>query len=243
MLGIAWNLSWVLPALNLIAFLGALATHRIKKGIVAAAISIVAIFTAFVVFWFLVSEILQNGFLADQITWFQIAETKIILGFYVDRLTVLLLGLITFVALIVQVYSFGYMKNEPRFGWFFTVNAFFVAAMLALVLADNLLFLYFAWELVGLGSYLLIGFWYDRRSAAEAAKKAFITTRIGDVALLIGIIVLFKSTGTFQISTIIDHAQSGLIGSQTILISSILIFILWSEFNSFRFLVNSCFKF
>ncbi len=225
MLGIVWNLSWVLPALNLIAFLGALATHRIKKGIVAAAISIVAIFTAFVVFWFLVSEILQNGFLADQITWFQIAETKIILGFYVDRLTVLLLGLITFVALIVQVYSFGYMKNEPRFGWFFTVNAFFVAAMLALVLADNLLFLYFAWELVGLGSYLLIGFWYDRRSAAEAAKKAFITTRIGDVALLIGIIVLFKSTGTFQISTIIDHAQSGLIGSQTILISSILIFI------------------
>ena len=120
MLGIAWNLSWVLPALNLIAFLGALATHRIKKGIVAAAFSMTAIFVAFVVFWFLVSEILKNGFLADQITWFQVAETKIILGFYVDRLTVLLLGLITFVALIVQIYSFGYMKNEPRFGWFFT---------------------------------------------------------------------------------------------------------------------------
>ena len=225
MLGIAWSLSWVLPALNLIAFLGALATYRIKKGIVAAGFSLVAIFAAFVVFWFLVSEVLENGFLSDQMTWFQIAETKIIFGFYVDRLTLLLLGLITFVALIVQVYSFGYMKKEPRFGWFFTVNAFFVASMLALVLADNLLFLYFAWELVGLGSYLLIGFWYERRSAAEAAKKAFITTRIGDVALLIGIIVLFKSTGTFQISTIIDYAQSGLIGSETILIASILIFL------------------
>ena len=77
---------------------------------------------------------------------------------------------------------------------YFAAHALFAAAMLALVLADNLVFLYVAWELVGLGSFLLIGFWYERRSAAEAAKKAFITTRIGDVGLLIGIILLYRAT-------------------------------------------------
>jgi NADH-quinone oxidoreductase subunit L len=97
--------------------------------------------------------------------------------------------------------------------------------MLTLVLSDNLIFLYFAWELVGLGSYLLIGFWYDKRSAAEAAKKAFITTRIGDVGLLIGIILLFRATGTFEISAIIEAAQSGQISAATLNWSAFLIFL------------------
>ena len=104
-------------------------------------------------------------------------------GVLVDKLSVVMLGLVTFIALLVQIYSLGYMKGDPRFGWYFAAHALFAAAMLALVLADNLLFLYIAWELVGLGSYLLIGFWWEKRSAAEAAKKAFITTRIGDVGL------------------------------------------------------------
>ena len=97
-------------------------------------------------------------------------------GVAVDRLSVTMLGLVTFVALLVQVYSLEYMRGQPRFGWYFAAHALFAAAMLALVLADNLLFLYIAWELVGLGSYLLIGFWYERRSAAEAAKKVILQT-------------------------------------------------------------------
>ena len=108
---------------------------------------------------------------------------------------------------------------------YFSLHALFAGSMLLVVLADNLLFLYFAWELVGLGSYLLIGFWFDRRSAAEAAKKAFITTRIGDVGLLIGIIILFKATGTFHISSIIHVAQNGGISDSTIMWSSLLIFL------------------
>ena len=123
------------------------------------------------------------------------------------RISVTMLGLVTFVALLVQVYSLGYMRHDghddPGLGRYYAFHSLFAAAMLALVLADNLVFLYIAWELVGLGSYLLIGFWYERRSAAEAAKKAFVTTRIGDVGLLIGIILLFNATGTFEISTII----------------------------------------
>ena len=101
--------------------------------------------------------------------------------------------------------------------------------MLSLVLAGNLLFLYIAWELVGLGSYLLIGFWYERRSAAEAAKKAFVTTRIGDVGLLIGIILLYKATGTFEIQAIF-HAverglETGLISQATVNTATFLIFL------------------
>ena len=140
-----------------------------------------------------------------------------------------MLGLVTFVALVVQVYSLGYMRGEPRFGWYFAAHALFVAAMLALVLADNLLFLYIAWELVGLGSYLLIGFWYERRSAAEAAKKAFVTTRIGDVGLLIGIILLFKTTGTFEIQAIFHDVEQRLDTGQTsqayVNIAALLIFL------------------
>ena len=162
---------------------------------------------------------------AYSINWITLGDTNITWGVVVDRLSVTMLGLVTFVALLVQVYSIGYMKGDPRIAWYFAAHALFVAAMLALVLADNLLFLYIAWELVGLGSYLLIGFWYERRSAAEAAKKAFVTTRIGDVGLLIGIILLFNSTGTFEISRIFELAEAGEISQFTLNTSTILIFL------------------
>ena len=101
--------------------------------------------------------------------------------------------------------------------------------MLALVLADNLVFLYLAWELVGLGSYLLIGFWHEKRSAAEAAKKAFVTTRIGDVGLLIGIILLYRATGTFDISGVIHAVENGvgtgLISQATVNLAMFLVFL------------------
>ena len=112
----------------------------------------------------------------------------------------------TFVALLVQVYSLEYMRGDPRFGWYFAAHSLFAAAMLALVLADNLIFLYLSWELVGWGRTSSSASWYERRSAAEAAKKAFVTTRMGDVALLIGIILLFRETGTFDF---VDHLPRG----------------------------------
>ena len=98
----------------------------------------------------------------------------------------------------VKIYSVGYMQGDPRYGWYFAVLSLFVASMLTLVLADNLLLLYVAWEGVGFCSFLLIGFYWERRSAAEAAKKAFITTRIGDVGFLIGIILLWREAGHLQ---------------------------------------------
>ncbi len=131
------------------------------------------------------------------------------LGFQVDPLAIVMLAVVTFVGLMVQVYSTGYMKGDRRYGWYFAAISLFVAAMLTLVLADNFLLLYVAWEGVGLGSYLLIGFWHEKRSAAEAAKKAFVTTRIGDVGLLIGIILLWREAGTFDMSEIFEFARGG----------------------------------
>lgn len=121
-------------------------------------------------------------------------------GILIDPLTVVLLGLVTFVALGVQLYSLDYMKGDARFGWYFAWQALFVAAMLTLVLADNFLLLYIAWELVGLCSYLLIGFWFENPGPREAAKKAFVVTRIGDVGLLVGILLLWVNVGSFSMS-------------------------------------------
>jgi len=156
--------------------------------------------------------------------WIEYAGFRLRLGFAVDQLTIVMLVVVSFVALMVQVYSVGYMKDDPHYGWFFTCMSLFAAAMLTLVLADNFLLLYIAWEGVGFCSYLLIGFWNERRSAAEAAKKAFVTTRIGDVGLLIGIIMLWRATGTFDMREIFHAAEAGVMSQPYLTTAVILIF-------------------
>src|SRR4029079_7710362 len=100
------------------------------------------------------------------------------------------------VGALIFIYSYGYMAADQNFTRFFCFLALFAAAMLGLVIANSLLLLFMCWELVGLASYLLIGFWYHKPSAAAAAKKAFITTRIGDVFFFLGIVWLYSETGT-----------------------------------------------
>ena len=143
---------------------------------------------------------------------------------YVDSITVVMIAVISIVTLMVMVYSVGYMHGEARYGWYFAALSFFAAAMLTLVVAGNLLMLYLAWEGVGLASYLLIGFWWERQSAAEAAKKAFVTTRIGDVGLLIGIILLWRAAGTFDIQEIIRFAQDGGFDERYLTVTMLLVF-------------------
>ena len=144
-------------------------------------------------------------------------------GIIIDPLTVVLLGLVTFVALGVQLYSLEYMKGDPRFGWYFAWQALFVAAMLTLALADNFLLLYIAWELVGLCSYLLIGFWFENPGPREAAKKAFVVTRIGDVGLLVGILLLWVNVGSFSMTDAFAAAASGELGSGVTTAAAILL--------------------
>ncbi|MEE8173700.1 MAG: NADH-quinone oxidoreductase subunit L [Dehalococcoidia bacterium] len=134
------------------------------------------------------------------IEWLVIGDSlKIHLGLIMDSLTVVMLVVVTVVSLMVQIYSLGYMRGDPGYHRYYAFMSLFTASMLGLVMADNLLFLYVFWEGVGVCSYFLIGFWFHRPAAANAAKKAFIVTRLGDLGLLIAILFLFSKTGTFDI--------------------------------------------
>src|SRR5262249_56928834 len=118
------------------------------------------------------------------------------LGWVLDPLTAVMLVMVCFVGLLIFIYSTGYMAHDENFTRFFTFLSLFAGAMLGVIIANSLLLLFIFWELVGLTSYLLIGFWYHKPSAAAAAKKAFVTTRIGDLALLLGMVWLYSQSGT-----------------------------------------------
>jgi NADH-quinone oxidoreductase subunit L len=128
--------------------------------------------------------------------WFQAGNESVKLGWVLDPLTAVMLVMVTFVGLLIFIYSVGYMAHDENFTRFFCFLSLFAGAMLGVVIANSLLLLFICWEIVGLTSYLLIGFWYHKPSAAAAAKKAFITTRIGDLAFLLGMIWLYSEAGT-----------------------------------------------
>ena len=127
-----------------------------------------------------------------------------------DPLSMTMTLVVTGVGSLIHLYAIGYMEHEPRFGRFFAYLNLFVFFMLMLVLADNFLVLYLGWEGVGLCSYLLIGFWYERPSASSAAKKAFITTRIGDAAMMLGIVLIFVHLGSLDFGEVLGLAAAGL---------------------------------
>lgn len=128
-------------------------------------------------------------------------------GLLVDPVSAVMLLVVTVVGLGVQVYSLGYMHRDERRGWYFAVLSLFTAAMLTLVLADNFLQLYLAWEVMGLCSYLLIGFWHEQEAPRRASIKAFLTTRVGDAGFAVGLLIMFATTGSFAYATVLgDHA-------------------------------------
>ncbi len=129
-------------------------------------------------------------------TWFEIGATHFQLGWVLDPLAAVMLVMVTFVGLLIFIYSTGYMAHDENFTRFFCFLSLFAGAMLGVLIANNLLLLFMCWEIVGLTSYLLISFWYQKPSAAAAAKKAFLTTRVGDIFFLLGIVWLFSQTGT-----------------------------------------------
>src|SRR5579862_4898895 len=129
-------------------------------------------------------------------TWIQVGAAPVDLGWVLDPLAAVMLVMVSFVGLLIFIYSTGYMAHDENFTRFFCFLSLFAGAMLGVVIANSLLLLFMCWELVGLTSYLLIGFWYQKPSAAAAAKKAFLTTRVGDVFFLLGIVWMFSQTGT-----------------------------------------------
>jgi len=158
------------------------------------------------------------------IEWAVVGDFTINLGFLADDLTQIMLIVVTGVSLMVQIYSQGYMHGDPGYHRYFAFMSLFTMSMLGLVLASNLLLLYVFWEGVGLGSYLLIGFWFHRPSAAAAAKKAFIVTRFGDFGFLIGILILYFNTGTFNIAELNHMDLVATLGFPTLTLAMLGIF-------------------
>src|SRR6185437_1695271 len=128
--------------------------------------------------------------------WLQFGDQWIRFGWLLDPLTAVMLVMVTFVGLLIFIYSLGYMAHDQNFTRFFCFLALFAGAMLGVVIANNLMLLFMCWEVVGLTSYLLIGFWFHKPEAAKAAKKAFIVTRIGDLGLFLGMMWLYGLSGT-----------------------------------------------
>src|SRR6185436_6597617 len=139
-------------------------------------------------------------------TWLSFSDSlSIDMGIILDPISVMMLVVVTFVSLMVHIYSLGYMKGEERFGTYYAFLQLFTFSMLGLVMSSNLFQIYIFWELVGISSYLLIGYYYDRPSAVAAAKKAFIVTRFADAVFLVGILMLAFYGETLDFQTLIQR--------------------------------------
>ena len=187
---------WLIPVLPLLAAgIGALLKREQRR--FAATIAITSISFSFVLAMVAFVHLLgQPERLFVNFPWMQFGSDWVKLGWMLDPLAAVMLVMVTFVGLLIFIYSVAYMHHDENFTRFFCFLSLFAGAMLGLLIANSLLLLFMCWEVVGLTSYLLIGFWYERPAAAAAAKKAFITTRIGDLGLLLGMVWLYGQTGT-----------------------------------------------
>ncbi len=187
---------WLIPVLPLLAAgIGALLRRPQRR--LAAALAIGSISLSLLLsILALAHMLLHPQRLFVSFPWMQFGAEWVKLGWVLDPLAAVMLVMVTFVGLLIFIYSLGYMHHDENFTRFFCFLSLFAGAMLGLIIANSLLLLFMCWEVVGLTSYLLIGFWYQRPAAAAAAKKAFITTRIGDLGLFLGMVWLYGETGT-----------------------------------------------
>ena len=200
--------AWVIPLLPLVsAFFILFFGKRMPgkgSGFGIAAIG-AAMFMSFGVLWHFVQG--NPPYAPAGIDWFTIGPLHLELGIYVDGLTAAMLVVVTTISLMVHIYSLGYMHGDARFTWFYFVLSMFTAAMLTVVISNNLIELLVGWEVMGVCSYLLIGHWYEEKQNSNAAIKAFITTRIGDIPFMFGIIMLIAATG-FTTTNIVGVSEA-----------------------------------
>ncbi|MEO5901565.1 MAG: proton-conducting transporter membrane subunit, partial [Ilumatobacteraceae bacterium] len=158
-------------------------------------------------------------------TWWQSGGIKFGLGEHIDGLSVMLLLLVTFISLLVQIYSLEYVRGDRRYTHFFAALTLFSAGMLVMVLAENLVQLILGWEIMGLCSFMLIGHWWEEEANSRAALKAFFTVRVGDIGLLVGVAILFGGMGTFSIQEISQKALDGSTSHTVLVTASVALFI------------------
>jgi NADH-quinone oxidoreductase subunit L len=175
----------------------------------AHSVTIFAVLLSFLCSCVVFADVLEgNTFNGPVYTWLTMGETRLEIGFLIDRLTTLMMVVVTFVSLMVHIYTIGYMAEDPGYQRFFAYISLFTFSMLMLVMANNFLQLFFGWEAVGLVSYLLIGFWYTRESAVYANLKAFLVNRVGDFGFILGIALILAHFGTLDYATVFEKAES-----------------------------------
>ena len=223
------NMLWLVPALPLAGFLLLLATAgRLTKGPVALIGAGSMLLAALLALWIGV-QFEQAGaapYRLEVWRWIEVGGLTVQGALYLDGLSLVMMGVITGVGLLIHVYATGYMAEETDYSRFFAYMNLFVSAMLILVLADDLLVLYIGWEGVGLCSYLLIGYNHRIADSVTAARKAFVMTRIGDVALALGIFLLYRAFGTTQIAALMAHVQAAWPAGSLLATAAALLFLL-----------------
>jgi NADH-quinone oxidoreductase subunit L len=203
------GLAWLIVVLPLVGFLTVLLTTR-RLGDGAALIAIVAAGLTFALSIAVSLVVITdpNIYIRSLPTWIDVGGFTVTFDLFIDQLTAVMLLVVSGVGFLIHIYSVGYMHGDRRYSRFFAYLNLFLASMLILVLGSNLLTLFLGWELVGLSSYLLIGFWFEKAEYASAAKKAFITNRVGDVSFMVAMFLAFATFGTLDLVGLIDGAET-----------------------------------
>lgn len=200
------DLFLLIPLLPLIAFFINILFGRNLIRQRAHIIAIGAVGISFLISLFALCDVIRGKvYDYDIYSWIVSGDFKVTVGFLIDPLTAVMLIVVTSISLLVHIYSVGYMHGDKGYYRFFSYLSLFTFSMLMLVLSNNLLQLYFGWEAVGLCSYFLIGYWYEKKSAADAGKKAFIVNRFGDFGFGIGVIMIFLFIGSIHYSDIFSN--------------------------------------
>jgi NAD(P)H-quinone oxidoreductase subunit 5 len=201
----AYQLAWLIPVLPLTAAfvlgLGLISFDKVttKLRSLASILSVSMTGASMVLsFNLLFSQIQGHNPYLETFEWARAGDFRLTMGLIIDHLTAVMLVIVTTVSFLVQIYTDGYMAHDKGYVRFYAYLSLFTSSMLGLVVSPNLVQIYIFWELVGMCSYLLIGFWYDRKPAAEACQKAFVTNRVGDFGLLLGLLGLYWATHTFD---------------------------------------------
>jgi NADH-quinone oxidoreductase subunit L len=218
-----------IPTLPALVFLVLVLTGRLLKEnaqyVAILGVTISLVFSVFALLF--VAGIVPGGGapIEFSVNWIDLGQGgSFPMGVYIDGLAAVMLVVVCFVSLMIQLYSGAFMEGDKRFAWYYALLNLFTASMLGLVLAPNFIQLYVFWELVGLCSYLLVGHWFEKPSARDAAVKAFVVTRIGDAALFVGIIIFWATTGSTAFTDISEAAQAGFIGGSLFTTAVILVF-------------------
>ena len=231
-----YQYAWLIPVLPL---LGAMlvgiglislnkATNNLRQIVAVFIVSIIgaAMVMSFGILW---SQIHGHEAYTRSIEWAAAGDFRLTMGYTIDHLSAMMLTIVTTVAFLVMIYTDGYMAHDPGYVRFYSYLSIFSSSMLGLVISPNLVQIYIFWELVGMCSYLLIGFWFDRQPAADAAQKAFVTNRVGDFGLLLGMLGLYWATGSFEFGVMGDRlgelVSSGALSAFLATLFAILVFL------------------